>query len=70
MARAYKDFLLDLGGWRPSISSLSFKDIGRDVAAKLEDPFTMEEVFKMLSDLNGDKAPGQDGFSIAFRQFS
>ena len=55
MGRAYKDFLLDPGGWRSSISGLSFKEIGRDVAAKLEDPFTMEEVFKTLSDLNGTK---------------
>ena len=30
----------------------------------------MEEVFIALSDLNGDKAPGPDGFTIAFWQFS
>ena len=50
--------------------ALSFKEIGRDVVAKLEDPFTVEEVFTALSDLNGDKAPNLDGFSIAFWQFS
>ena len=67
---AYKDFLSDPSGWRPSISGPSFKEIGRDVATKLEDPFTMEEVFIALSYLNGDKAPNPDGFSIAFWQFS
>ena len=36
------------------------------MAAKLEDPFTVEEVFTMLSYLNGYKAPGSDGLSIAF----
>ena len=67
---AYQDFLSDLGGWRPSISSLSFKEIGRDVAPKLEDPFIVEEVFTTLSYLNGDKAPGPDGFSIALWLFN
>ena len=60
---AYKDFLLDLDGRHSSISGLNFKEIGRDVAAKMEDSFTMEEVFTTLSDLNGDKATGPDGFS-------
>ena len=36
------------------------------MAAKLEDPFTMEEVFTTLSDLNKDKAPTPDGFYVAF----
>ena len=58
--------LSDPGGWRPSISGLSFKEIGRDVAAKLEDPFTVEEVFRTLSYLNGDKALGPNGFFITF----
>ena len=66
VAGAYKDFLSDTCGWRLSILGLSFKEIERDVATRLEDPFTMEEVFTALSNLNGDKAPGLDGFSIAF----
>ena len=63
---AYKDFLLDPGGWHSSISGLNFKEIGKDVAAKMEDSFTMEEVFTTLSGLNGDKATCSDGFSIDF----
>ena len=46
MARAYKDFLSDIGVWHPNISGLNFKAIGRDVAAKMEDPFTMKEVLQ------------------------
>ena len=36
----------------------------------LEKPFMEEEVFKALSRCCGEKAPGLDGFSMAFRQFS
>ena len=32
----------------------------------LEVPFFEKEVFGALSDLNGDKAPAPDGFSMAF----
>ncbi|RVW98661.1 putative ribonuclease H protein [Vitis vinifera] len=34
----------------------------------LEAPFSEEEVFGALSDLNGDKASGSDGFTMAFWQ--
>ena len=36
----------------------------------LEALFSEEEVFGALSDLNGDKAPGPYGFSMAFWQFN
>ncbi|RVW99876.1 LINE-1 reverse transcriptase-like [Vitis vinifera] len=36
----------------------------------LEKPFTEEEVFRALSGCCGEKAPGPDGFSMAFWQFS
>ena len=36
----------------------------------LETPFSEEEVFSALSDLNGDKVPSLDGFSMAFLQFN
>lgn len=32
----------------------------------LEGPFLEAEVTKALSELGGDKAPGLDGFSLAF----
>ena len=37
-------------------------------ASSLEIPFPMEEVSSALSDLNGDKAPGPDGLTVAFWQ--
>ena len=35
-------------------------------AEGLEIPFSKEEVFAALSDLGKDKAPGPDGFTMAF----
>ena len=43
--------------------------IGSEEAARLEEMFSMEEVYLAISELNGDKALGPDGFSIAFWQF-
>ena len=69
VVRAYQDLLSDPGGWHPSMSSLEFDRIGREEAARLEEMFSLEEVSLALSELNGDKAPGPDGFPIAFWQF-
>ncbi|RVW48620.1 Transposon TX1 uncharacterized 149 kDa protein [Vitis vinifera] len=69
VVRAYQDLLSDPGGWHPSMSSLEFDRIGREEAARLEEMFSLEEVYLALSELNGDKAPGPDGFPIAFWQF-
>ena len=51
------------------MNSLEFDRIGVEEAAKLEETFSVEEVFLALSELNGDKAPGLDGFPLAFWQF-
>ncbi|RVX23146.1 hypothetical protein CK203_000906 [Vitis vinifera] len=40
--------------------------IGDEDAAKLEETFNEKKVFSALFELNRDKAPGPDGFSIAF----
>ncbi|RVW22586.1 hypothetical protein CK203_098997 [Vitis vinifera] len=34
--------------------------------ARLEEMFSMEEVYLAISELNGDKAPGPNGFPLAF----
>ncbi|RVW16891.1 hypothetical protein CK203_088662 [Vitis vinifera] len=39
-------------------------------AARLEEPFSEEEVFEALMDLSGEKGPGPDGFPMAFWQLS
>ena len=43
--------------------------ISQQEADTLELPFTEEEVHSALMDMNGDKAPGPDGFTGAFWQF-
>ena len=69
VVRAYQNLLPDPGGWHPSMNCLEFDRIGVEEAAKLEETFSVEEVFLALSELNGDKAPGPDGFPLAFWQF-
>ena len=69
VVRAFKDQLTDPGGWHPSMEGLDFNRIGDEDAARLEEVFSEEEVLKALSDLNGDKAPGPDGFPLRFWQF-
>ncbi|RVW92613.1 hypothetical protein CK203_039393 [Vitis vinifera] len=64
VVRAFKDQLTDPGGWHPSMEGLDFNRIGDEDAARLEEVFSEKEVFKALSDLNGDKAPGPDGFPL------
>ena len=70
VAAFFQCTLTDPGGWRPCLSGLNFKELGRNAADSLEVPFTVEEVYAALSDLNGDKASGLDGFPIAFWHFS
>ena len=49
---------------------IKFATLERSEAANLEGIFTEEEVLVALKDLNGDKAPGPDGFIVAFWQSS
>ena len=69
MVRAFKDLLSDPRGWRPCCNNIEFDSIGVEKAARLEESFSVDEVFLALLDLNGDKAPGPDRFSLAFWQF-
>ena len=54
--RAFKDLLSDPRGWRPCCNNIEFDSIGVEKAARLEESFSVDEVFSALSDLNGDKA--------------
>ena len=49
---------------------MSFDVLGDDEVVLPEVSFSEVEVFKTLSNLNGDKAPCPNDFSIKFRQFS
>ena len=48
------------------MEGLDFNRIDGEDATRLEEAFTEEEVFSALSDLNGDKAPSPNGFSLSF----
>jgi hypothetical protein len=50
------------------VDGVSFDSISDSNASWLERAFEEEEVKKVLSAMNGDKAPGPDGFSMAFSQ--
>ena len=54
--------------WRPSLEGLEFGSISREDADWLERPFEEKEIIGVVCNLNGDKAPGPDGFSLAFYQ--
>ena len=73
IVESFQGLLFGPGGWRSSLLGLSFKQIrggGREMVTRLEDSFIEEEVFAAVSDLNRDKAPGPNGFPLAFWQFS
>ena len=63
---AFQRILAETGEWRPSIDGLVLASLQPSVSAALELPFSEEEVLASLSNLNGDKASGPDGFSLAF----
>uniref|UniRef100_A0A2N9ILC4 Reverse transcriptase domain-containing protein n=1 Tax=Fagus sylvatica TaxID=28930 RepID=A0A2N9ILC4_FAGSY len=55
-------------GWRPDIDGLSFESIGEEARCMLERRFEKDEVLQVVWDLLGDKAPGPDGYTMAFFQ--
>ena len=57
-------------GWRSAFLNISLKELGIEDAGSLEVRFSEEEVSTTIADLNGEKAPGPDGFPIAFWSFS
>ena len=48
------------------LRGLFFNQISQQEADTLELPFMEEEVHSALMDMNGDKAPGPDGFTVVF----
>ena len=52
--------------WKADIGRLQLNQISLQEAGLLELPFSKAEVQAALMDMNGDKAPGPDGFTLAF----
>ena len=66
---AFQRLLTEDSEWKADIGGLDLNQISQQEADILELPFTEEEVHSALMDMNGDKAPGPDGFTGAFWQF-
>ena len=66
----FKLMLSTVRGWRPSIRGMSFERLEVVDAARLEEPFSEQEVLKALKGFCGDKVLGPDGFTMAFWQSS
>jgi hypothetical protein len=64
----YKSLYQKHEPWRPTVNGLDFDVISSEVRGMLERIFTIEEVLQVVSDLQGDKAPGLDGFTMVFFQ--
>ena len=69
LVNAFQNLLSALDCWWPPLPGLPFNVIGLEEASKLEEVFTEKEIWATISELNGDKAPGPDGFCIAFWSF-
>ncbi|KAJ9687808.1 hypothetical protein PVL29_013851 [Vitis rotundifolia] len=52
--------------WR--VEGLEWSPIFGESASRLESPFTEEEIYKAIFQMDRDKAPGPDGFTIAVFQ--
>ncbi|RVW78514.1 Transposon TX1 uncharacterized 149 kDa protein [Vitis vinifera] len=65
---AFQNLLSEEPGWRADIEGLHLNQLTSREAEDLEKPFTEEEVHGALMEMRGDKAPGPDGFTMAFWQ--
>jgi hypothetical protein len=50
------------------LDNLEFDTLSATEAASLEEPFEENEVWEVIKGIDRDKAPGPDGFSMAFFQ--
>ena len=70
LVRAFQNLLSAPTNWRLPFPEIHVNLIGEDHCARLEEMFTEEEILGAVSELNDDKAPGPDGFPLAFWSFS
>ncbi|RVW55329.1 putative ribonuclease H protein [Vitis vinifera] len=68
IANAYQQILSENPGWKADIGGILLKQISLSEAEALELPFSEVEIYAALMGMNGDKAPGPDGFTVAFWQ--
>ena len=58
----YKNLYKETEEWRPSVEGLEFDQIEGLERDWLEWRFEKEEILRVVKQLEGDKAPGPDGF--------
>ena len=64
----YRQLYAETVAHRPLLDDVEFSCISEEDAFWLDRPFDEEEVFRVISDFKGDKAPGSVGFYMAFFQ--
>ncbi|KAL6320735.1 hypothetical protein AAG906_008735 [Vitis piasezkii] len=69
VVNAFQQLLSEDQSWKSDIEGLQLKSLSHAEAEGLEQPFTEAEIHLALMGMNGDKAPGPDGFTVAFWQF-
>ena len=62
----YKKLYKEIKEWRPYVEGLEFDQIEGLEKDWLKRRFEHEEVLQVVKEMEGDKAPGPDGFSLAF----
>ena len=68
ISQFYKQLYVEEVAHRPVLDDVDFSSISVEDASWLDRPFKEEEVFGVINDFNGDKAPGPNGFSMVFFQ--
>ena len=68
LSQFYRQLYFEVVAHRPILDYVDFSSISMEDASWLDRPFEEEEVFGVINDFNGEKAPGPDGFSMAFFQ--
>ena len=68
IANAYHQRLSEDVGWKADIEGIQLDQISQQEAESLEIPFSENEIHSALMEMSGDKAPGPDGFTMAFWQ--
>jgi hypothetical protein len=64
----YESLFSEQYNWRPKLDGIAFNSLSLEEAALLELPFEEREVLEVVKSMNRDKAPGPDGFPLAFFQ--
>ena len=62
----YKNLYKETEQWRPFVEGLEFDRIGNIERLWLERKFERDEILQVVSDLDENKAPGPDEFTMAF----